>query len=83
MPGKKTHERESGEEAARAERKKETRVDKGTRGGGWIFLQGLSDGREDSPHPTRMRTRPEENKNLDSGEWDIFFWGFFFYLFCF
>jgi hypothetical protein len=62
--GKKTHERESGEQAARAERKKETRIDKGTRGGGWIFLG----------------TRPEEKKNLDSGD-GIFSFGDFSFIF--
>jgi hypothetical protein len=84
-PGKKTHERESGEEAARAERKKETRVDKGTRGRWLDFASGIKrrQRRLPPPPPARMRTRPEEKKNLDKVEWNIFFWGFFFYIFCF
>jgi hypothetical protein len=81
--GKKTHERESGEEAAGAERKKETRIDKGTRGRWLDFSSGIKRRQRRLPPPRADENETGGKEKSGQRGWDIFFGGFFFYLFLF
>jgi hypothetical protein len=81
-PGKKTHERESGEEAARAERKKETRVDKGTRGRWLDFASGIKRRQRRLPPPPPRGWERDRRKRKIWTKWNgIFSFGDFSFIF--